>query len=107
MPTTLSQNDGEAITPIDEQIGASSSVTSNEILSRNLDKVRVDWETKGANTTADLEGTIDGSNWFVLQSLSAGVNDPVETMCERVRINASNSGGSGEQNTVHLYGRNL
>jgi len=105
MPT-ITEQDGGSYKALDQSINAGATVQSDNLFARNLDIIRVYWREKGANTDAELQGSFDGSNWFGLQTLAAGDNGTIKPVCEYIRLEATNSGSSAENNVVTVFGLN-
>lgn len=70
---TLKNNEGEVVEHVNESV-AVGTLNSDIILSEAVHDLRIDWITKGANTTGELQGSIDNVVWTSLQTLSAGLN---------------------------------
>jgi len=61
----------------------------------NVSKLKVHWVTKGADTTGVLNGSMDGTNWYLLQTLAGGINTVV-SVCDRYAQLVLTNGGSSD-----------
>lgn len=83
-------------------VPAGGSYTSPAISAVEYRRARVVWAVKGANTTGSLEISLDGSTWWQLQNLAAGLNPDVALVAAYVRVRLSNAGAAAETNDVWL-----
>lgn len=83
-------------------VGAGATVTSDAVSAAAVRRVRAWHKTKGANSTAKLQGSFDGTTWYDLQTLTAGVNAIVEVADAFLRVSVNNAGASAETNDVWL-----
>ena len=82
---TISEAEGEVIKLVDQSVPV-STLNSDDVKSDLVRNVRVHWLTKGANTTGKLQGSLDGTNFYDLQTLAGGVNVVVQVADEFIRI---------------------
>lgn len=97
---------GEVFTPINQTIAATATVDSAAINVAAASQVKVYYKTKGATTTAKLQGSFNGTDWYDIQTLVAGINPVQDSTDPYVRITATNANATvGEANEILLYGQ--
>lgn len=95
---------GQVVNPIANQsIGAGATVNSTPLSIGAARKVRCWYKTKGANTTAKLQGSFDNATWYDLQTLAAGANAGVDVLEPYMRVSTTNAGTGAETNDIYLF----
>ncbi len=95
---------GETANPVANQsVAAGGTYNSDAIGSGAAKRVRAWYATKGANSTAKLQGSFDGTTWYDLQTLAAGVNAIVEVAEPHLRVTVTNAGAAAETNNVWIH----
>lgn len=94
-------SEGQTFKLIDETVAVGTR-NSDIIESEGVHDVKVQWVTKGANTTGVLQGSIDGVNFYDLQTLNAGGNPSVKVVEPFIRVQL-NQTTSPELNTVWIF----
>lgn len=96
---------GDVLNPVANQsVALSSTYNSTYTESGAAKRVRVWFKTKGANSTAKLQGSFDATNWYDLQTLAAGVNTILDIAEPYLRVTVANANATAaEVNDVWLY----
>ncbi len=95
---------GQVLNPVAAQsIAAGATVNSPAVRVNAARKVRAWYKTKGANTTAKLQGSFDNTAWYDLQTLAAGANAGVDVLEPFMRVTLTNAGTAAETNDIHLF----
>jgi hypothetical protein len=64
--------------------------------------IRAQYVTKGANTTAKLQGSFDGTTYEDLQTIAAGYNNAVSCRHPYLKISFDNTDASPEANEMEV-----
>jgi hypothetical protein len=87
---------------INESVPATGNYTYTYVSPAYVRSVRAQYTTKGANTTAKLQGSIDGTTYEDIQTIAAGFNAKVAVFHPYLRVSLDNTDASPEANELHL-----
>lgn len=104
---TMTNSEGERVVYINQSVPV-GTLNSDELVNAELLRlVQVFWKTKGAQTTAKLQGTHSetpaATDWFDLQILAVGLNSVAIACVKRLRVQLVQT-NSAQNNELSVFG---
>lgn len=83
-----------------QSIPTTQTVISGIVNGGAVKNVKVNWRVAGATCVGKLQGSMDGTNWYDIQTLASGINAVVATQDPYLRVTVLNNNGASQTNEV-------
>ncbi len=103
----VSSPKGEKLIHVNQSVVV-GTLNSDEIANaEELSLVQVNWKTKGANSSAVLQGSHlpnpAAGDWYTIQTLVTGIGAAINVYCKRIRVQITQTTAT-QANEITVFG---